>query len=320
MSDYSNVVQGIVAGLEYEDGYRLKEKALDLEVQHRNEKTLLVKSTLRGIDGGDFTLDDSVLLNNKALALGIIMQPVPFPELTTKNPNIAWKTINGYSKKDNELYSGGWLVGINEESELIDIKTTREPKNWINKHIDIRQNGELCDHLESGYCAYIITKDSKAWWLDVPNYFLLPKWVEQVENYKRGVQKLEYLDRSIKKSEELDRALKQEFRLADLPFKWSVGLREVKTKQNTIIVSLSEAYKTTHLILNEGFEVEDNELLLDGDFLCLAESQVPRWENEDCRYLCQVQDMIVKRVWHEITCKDCLQKIDRIIHKKTVQK
>lgn len=320
MSSYNNVIQGIVAEIEHEDGYRLKEKPLSLEAHCGYEKSLLVKSTLRGADGGDFTHDDSVALNNKGLSLGIIVEPVPFPELKNKNPNITWKTIDGYDRRDYESYSESYLVGVDEKNELIDIKANKKPKNWINQYIDIKRNSELSDHLKSGYCAYILIKDSKAWWLDVPNYFLLPKWVEAVDDYRRAVQKLEYLDRSIKKSEELNRALEQEFRLANLPFKWSVGVREVKTTPNTTIVSLNEAYKTTHLILNEELEVEDNGLLLDGDFLCLAESQVPRWENEDCRYICQVQGMVVKRVWHEITCKECLQKIDQILHKNTVQK
>lgn len=320
MNIFSETINGIVSDILNEDGYRKEEVALELEDEEPCRPIAMENCILFGVRGSghNFIESDAEAMNKEALDLGVIKEPLVFPYMSKKNPHTYWNQLYSYNpsvSSDKRVE----LACLNAAGEVVLVEADTHPSTAISQYLNMEQEAGLVSHLNSGYCAYIMAKGDKAYWIDVPSYFLSLLWAKERYLYKEQVAKWELLSRTIVSAKELNTALKQQTKLDDLPFKWATA-KVSKSAAVEIAGITYEQYHNTHLVLKEMYLGDDYHLMT-GDFLCLSSQSDSTTENGDSlEYECKINDVILKRVPHQITCKQCHSHIDIILNGLTNEK
>lgn len=332
MDRYNKVIDGIVADLAYEDGYRLGEKELSLDDEKPKYPPQLQDSLIMGEKSKSkgmrfrFDADDADMMNKEAIELGVIKQPMAFPYLTKKEPCNIWDKLYTYDPTSRAGHiKHTELVYLDDEGQPV--FTVLEPapppqrlkravSTAVSRWLDMTQEKGLKDHLTAGYCAYVTANGSEAYWATVPHYFLSLLWGKELATYRNKVHEWEFLERTIDKAKKFNLALVQQANLAPLPFPWTVAKCSKETAQ--VNQMQSETYHATHLVLTNSFTGYGYHLMK-GDFLCLVNDEQPIDSNPDniLEYDCKVEGVTLKTVPHTITCQQCLTHIEVIFKELT---
>lgn len=329
MDMYSKVVDGIVADIAHEDGYRLDEKELSLENEKPKYPPYLQESLLMGVQsrskGARFQFDaeDAAAMNKEAIDLGVIKEPMAFPYMSKKEPNDHWNRLCTYDPTSRAgnirhvelvcLDDSGQPVFTKPEPATPFKNAERVASIAISQWLDMNQEKDLKAHLLGGYCAYVVADGSNAYWITVPHYFLFLLWEKEQAEYKRKVYAWEALSRTIDKAKKFNLALAQQTKLAPLPFNWKT---DKLSKETAVVNNIEdERYHDTHLVLVNGF-TGNGYYLMTGDFLCLVDDNQPIESNNSdnaYEYVCKVEGVTLKTVPHVITCKQCQSHIETIL-------
>ena len=329
MSVFSEKIDGMLADMLYEDGYRNEEVAGELET---NDEDLANPPALLDCflfsAGHGFTFQDAEAMNNEALELGVIKEPLVFPYMSKKDPNVQWNRLYSYepaSTASTEAAVHLELVSLSVAGEVEFVFTDakrQQTSTAISQYLDMNQESDLKQHLSGGYCAYVATNDEKAYWVDVPSYFLSLLWAKERYIYQQEVARWELLSRTIDKAKKFNEALQQQQSLAQLPFRWTAGkynkpleVAETEVEDGSLTY---DQYHDSHLVLGELYIADDYHLMTN-DILCLADgSDLMSDDNDDVlEYECQVDGLVLKRVPHKITCKQCQAHINKILNLKS---
>lgn len=313
MSIFNKIIEGMVADIMYEDGYRKDETELSLE-EAVSCPMYVERCLILGVHSTTFTNNVADRLNKQGISLGVIEQPLQFPNLTKKEPDINWRRAYTYSykyKNKSPLECRPELVSLNEVGNVVFTDLNLNPSNTISLYLDLLGEEELLKHLKSGYCAAIQVIDGEAYWVDVPSFYLSRLWDKELAEYHKMIGRWEWLGSTIYRAIEFNAALEQQFSMAALPFKWHAGKYDIEFAK-THKVSY-DAFHATHLIAKEGFVSGDYHLIT-GDFLCLGDgSQAGDSHENPLEYVCEVEGVVLKRVPHIITCNRCRGHIDKLL-------
>ena len=200
-----------------------------------------------------------------------------------------------------------------DDSSDSDKGTNTEDEEVAECCIQPKWDKELHNHLNNGYCAYILVEGFNVRWLSVPDYFLMKAWDEEQRLYRAEIRKWVYLKESIRTAEMLEEALEQQIKLKALPFSWRVDIKDVISglkegsngdgqKKNTVY----------HLRLNEDFD--DGRLQRHkNEYLCSEKERYSNYSESDYVHKCMLNGFVAKVVPYKITCKTCLKRIDSIL-------
>lgn len=316
--DFKAIVDSIAADIDYEDGYRLEEAALKLEADE-NQPAAIEDCLILGCRGA-FTEAHAEKMNKEALELGVIKQPLLFPKLKNRKPDINWKRLYSYGTESSKIKAKQVeFLEIDSEGEITFTGINKQRLSVIGSLIDIHSEDKLLEHLQAGYGAYVVANSKEAYWMDVPNYFLSDLWDKEIEEYKRRISEWEALGFTIAKAINFNKALAQQVRLADLPLKWFTCKRGTRSQEDGT-ESLIE-YSDSHLVLKEGF-TGHGYYLMTNDFLCLADTDNTTigMSNDVAEYECKVDDVTLKTVPHNITCPQCNDHINAILKRLADEK
>ena len=303
-------------------GYQAGEEPIKLEKRDTDPnlaENRIVTSSKRLSLSRKFTreLADSML--NKAFELGIINEPLNFPIMEYIKPDdIDWQVIDqDFINKHLEKYEGTYLVRQNEQ--YLTYEQDGKVCLGVEDHVNPSEYKELWEHLSAGKNAILCIKGFELKWMPVPNYHASRQYFWSVHQYKEQVRKWEKLKSSIKKAQEFQTALDQHYKFKDLPFSWSVGVKQVIRDLTHKGLANGESNQTVvHLVLEEDY-TKGRLVRVKGDYFCTPKVGKPNWTSSDYEYEIMVQGVKVKTISHEITCKTCLGKITTLLAAQEAQ-
>lgn len=302
-----------------EMGYRLDEK--ELSIRERDlDPTLpenrVVTSSRKLSSSLKFTKDLADLMTNRALDLGIITEPLAFPVAKYVKPDdIEAKQLNQeFPNPRLDRYHGRYLVSIEAGKPVY----TKDGvfHNHIAALIHLDEDKTLWAHLQAGYCAYIYVNKLGVLWISIPHYYLSKKYFWSVHQYKEQVKAWEELKSNISHAQTVQKALKQHYELQQLPFSWSVGIKQVlRDLQSKGLANGVSRQTVVHLVIEEDYQ-NGRFVRNKGDYLCTPKTGKPNWTSSDYQHVVTVAGKTVIMINHEITCKTCLAKVDTILSTK----
>lgn len=322
MSIFSEKINGMLADILYEDGYRNEEVALELADKDPSQTPALDNSLLLG-KGCSFTERDAEAMNKEGLDLGVIKEALAFPYISKKQPDENWNLLynNDASGTETTIPDDTWragLVSMNDVGEIVFEDLGQLTSTALSQYLDVDQGHSLRQHLSGGYCAYVVAKNKKAYWIDVPSYFLFLLWAKEQSAYRQQVARWDLLSATIDHAKKFNEALEQQRILAGLPFKWNVGKYNIDEKSAEAEVKAGNLtynqYHDTHLIVGELYLGDDYHLMTN-DILCMGDNNelIITNSNDSLQYECQVNGLVLKRVPHKITCRQCWAHINNAL-------
>ena len=302
-----------------EMGYRLDEQKLSLEerdIDPSLPENRVVTSSRKLSSSLKFTKELATTMINKAFELGIITQPIAFPVYKYVKPDgIEAKHLNqAFPNPSLDRYHGLYLVSVESGKPVY----TKDGvfNNDIAPLVHLDEDKTLWAHLQAGYCAYINVNKLGLKWISVPNYHLSKAYAWSVHQYRKQVKEWENLKSNISHAQTFQAALEQHYRLQQLPFDWSVGIKQVmRDLQDKGLANGVSRQTVVHLVLEEDYQ-NGRFLRNKGDYLCTPKIGKPNWALSDYKHVVTVAGRTVMLINHEITCKTCLAKIDSILSVK----
>lgn len=270
-----------------------------------------------------FTEKDGAKLLAEAESLGLLKQRdfPDFPYVKKQEPKgISWRVVyDNLSSADLSKIKGTSLVTHSrdgaecyyaaEKSSLV-FKALRGTVDETVIGID----GDLKAHLSKGYNAYVDITGTTVLWTTVPNYYAMRAWRSALSNYHDEVSQWVEIRRMVVNAKEFHRAWQQDLLLSKLPFEWRVGVKPTRVAKPTDNDALvKKEVVLTHLVFERNYCKDGVLTNKRNSFLCSPKMiDSPQWNKPAYEHELRIKDVVIKKIAHEITCPECLERLSNM--------
>lgn len=331
-------IREIIKHKDYEDGYRLDEVRAGetlasihiVDVDDADEVADNADSYITLGNGGKnkLTIHEAAELKRKACQAGILSKhnPIGFPVKRGVSTTDVWESAcEEFRANPSFMESKPVLLdcesfdaaGERDKDSFDYCKETGVIRIGVPNTIgysELSVNKRLRDHLEAGYCAYIkFGIWGEVLWATVPDKFAEDSLQDEKERFSSLVNDWRQFKSDVENAMLIQDALAQERRFEKLPFDWGVSIKQVLSGlSESSMGNGCNASTVTHLYAKSAFE--SGRYKRDaGEYLCTQPKGRFNAGCDNLTHALECAGVTVKNVPYVVTCKDCLQRAERML-------